>query len=376
MAAKKKGPGKGRGPATRPANPAKRVTIPKPAPPKPGATAKPGAAGSGAPGQPTAAAAPPAGSSATSGTSGAPPAVTPPAGLTPPAGAAKSGGTAKPAGPAKAGGAAKPAGPAKSAGPAKAGGAAQPPVPKGPAKASAPPAANAKAAAAKRPPAPSTKPGSSAKTAPATSQGGKAKAKAGPTREERLAAAEAARRRRSLRNRALLAGGVAAVLLMVLFVVNSDRQERTEQASQFETASCRFDRDHDPEDPAPRNHVAPPAYEVNPPAGGNHTPQAAGAGVYTEATAPPDGQIVHALEHGYVVLWHRPDLDEQSLTTIREVAARHARDVLVVPRPSIETPVAATAWHARLLCGQVEADTFERFITEFANKGPERIEHP
>ncbi|MEA2717957.1 MAG: hypothetical protein QOI99_2274, partial [Actinomycetota bacterium] len=35
MAAKKKGPGKGRGPATRPPSPAKRTTIPKQSAAKP-----------------------------------------------------------------------------------------------------------------------------------------------------------------------------------------------------------------------------------------------------------------------------------------------------------------------------------------------------
>ena len=118
-----------------------------------------------------------------------------------------------------------------------------------------------------------------------------------------------------------------------------------------------------------------PTYEVNPPAGGNHTPQAASAGVFTAETAPPDGQLVHALEHGYVVLWHRPDIDEPSLAALRDVAGKHARDVLIVPRASLPTPVAATAWHARLGCGSVEADTMERFITTFANQGPEKVPH-
>lgn len=43
------------------------------------------------------------------------------------------------------------------------------------------------------------------------------------------------------------------------------------------------------------------------------------------------------------------------------------------PRPSLEVPVAATAWHRRLLCGEVEPKTLRRFIDAYVNKGPERV---
>jgi len=355
MAAKKKGPGKGRGPANRPASPAARTTVPKtrPAtPPKPPAAsakptpAKPPAA---APGEP---AAPPTKAS----TKAAPPTRAAP----PTKASTKAPGLAEAS--------------TKAAGPAKAPGAS--------AKASAAPtkATSAKASAA---PARPTATKAKASAAPARSTAIKAKAAApakerprtGPTREERLAAAEAARRKRRLRNKAMLAAGVAAAIFVVGFVVNSDRKARDKQAAQFETGSCRFDRTSDGDDGPGRNHVPNPVYKVDPPAGGNHTPQAAPAGDYTAATAPPIGQIVHAMEHGYVVLWYRPDLDPPSLAALREVAGRHAKDVLVVPRTSLATPVAATAWHARVLCATPEPATVERFVTTFVNQGPEKFPH-
>ncbi len=76
-----------------------------------------------------------------------------------------------------------------------------------------------------------------------------------------------------------------------------------------------------------------------------------------------------------MVLWYRPDLDEQSLGQLRDLANKHAKDILMVPRPSIGTPVAATAWHARILCGGLEVDTVEKFINTFVNKGPEKVPH-
>jgi len=165
---------------------------------------------------------------------------------------------------------------------------------------------------------------------------------------------------------------VAAIVLVVAFVLVSDRKERTQEASEFQTGSCRFDRQSDDDAGQGRNHVANPTYDIDPPAGGDHTSEAAGAGIYTSDRVPSDGQIVHALEHGFIVLWHRPDLDEQRLTQIRELAQEHPGEVLMVPRLSLETPVAATAWHVRLLCGDIEVDTLERFVTTFVDEGPEK----
>ncbi len=351
--AKKKGPGKGKGPANRPPSPAKRVTAPKPAAPPSTSATKAPAPTKATPSEPPA----PASAKATPAEPPAPPKAAPP----------KAKGTSQ-AAQAK-GTAAK--GPAAK-GTAQAKGAAQ-------AKGTAP-AASAKAAPAPAKagtaPAASPKAAPQAKGTPPVKGAAPAKEGRGPSREERLAAAAKARRRRVLRNRALIAGGVAAIVAVVGFVLVSDKRERDQQAAGFQTASCRFDRESDSDNGAGRNHVAAPTYQVDPPAGGNHTPQAAGAGDYTLENKPSDGLIVHALEHGYVVLWYRPDVDGLTLSALRDVAARHSRDVLVVPRPSIPTPVAATAWHARLLCEGIETDTIDRFVTTFANQGPEKIEHP
>lgn len=351
MAAKKKGPGKGRGPSSRPASPAKRTTVPKP--PAPKATApRPPAAGTPAGAPKPAATTPKASrSKATGAALPATPATS--SGTATSAGATKSAAPGPPAPAAKSTGGAKMATPAKSAGAGKAAGG-----PKSPAAATKPASARKAGAVSKQ---------------DAPGKGGTTRTT--PTRQERLAAAEAARRRQRIRNKALLAGGVALLIFVVGFVITSDRKERNRQAAQFTTASCTFDRTSDPDDGPGRNHTPTPSYKVNPPAGGNHTPQAAPAGIYTDANLPIDGQIVHAMEHGYVVFWYRPDLDEQSLAQLRDLANRHARDVLMVPRPSIDVPVAATAWHARILCRGLEVDTFERFVDTFVNKGPEKVAH-
>ena len=223
--------------------------------------------------------------------------------------------------------------------------------------------------------------------APPTGQGGKSrppapagatkgqrpvKERSGPTRAERLAAAERARRRRALRNRAMVAGVVLLIIGAVVAVVLSNRKSSEETISRLEAGSCQFDRQSDRDDGAGRNHVPNPTYSVNPPAGGNHDPQAAAAGNYTGQATPPDGQIVHAMEHGYIVFWYRPDLPDDAQTRLRDVFSRHAGDVLLVPRPSLPTPVAATSWERRLLCQDVDVAALDLFVSEFRDEGPEK----
>ena len=102
---------------------------------------------------------------------------------------------------------------------------------------------------------------------------------------------------------------------------------------------------------------------------------AAGPGVYTVEDRPADGEVVHAMEHGYVVIWYVPDLPARQVEALRRVAARYRRDVLVVPRPGMPVPLGATAWHRRLLCQEPDTAALEGFVAEFRNKGPERIPH-
>jgi hypothetical protein len=63
------------------------------------------------------------------------------------------------------------------------------------------------------------------------------------------------------------------------------------------------------------------------------------------------------------------------MAKVQAAADRFERDTLVVERQSLTTPVAATAWGKRLLCGTVDSAPLERFIEEYRNKGPEKIPH-
>ena len=214
------------------------------------------------------------------------------------------------------------------------------------------------------------------KPAPGKPAGVKQAGAKGPTRAERLAAAEKARRRKAARTRALIALAMIAVITLITVTVISSRRSNDRIVSRLEAGGCTYDTETDSDRGAGRNHVTGDVrYDTDPPSGGDHDPAAAGPGIYTVETRPTDSKIVHALEHGYVTIWHRPDLAAASLDELKALAGRYDRDVLLVPRESLGQPVAATAWHRRLLCPQPDLQALERFVTEYRNKGPEKIPH-
>ena len=53
---------------------------------------------------------------------------------------------------------------------------------------------------------------------------------------------------------------------------------------------------------------------------------------------------------------------------------RRCRWVLAVSRPSLPTPLAATAWHGRLLCPRDIGvrGPIDKFVRAFRDKGPEK----
>jgi len=118
-----------------------------------------------------------------------------------------------------------------------------------------------------------------------------------------------------------------------------------------------------------------PTYTVNPPSGGDHLSQATRPGVYAGLNVVPDGHLVHSLEHGYVILWYRPDVPVREITIVRDVRDKYPRDVLVVERKDMPAPVAATAWKQRLQCQRADADDLSDFVEKARNKAPEKVPH-
>lgn len=187
--------------------------------------------------------------------------------------------------------------------------------------------------------------------------------------EQRAAAAQAARRA-ELRRKVTAGVLVTAAVVIIGAFVLYDRQRDAELDAALTGGSCSTDSKTDPGD----SHQPSPTFAVNPPAAGDHLSSAARAGAYRDAQVPPDGQLVHSLEHGYVVYWHSPDLPEDQQAELDRLERAFAGDVIVAERPGLQDPpVAATAWGRRLLCQEVEPAALTRFAEEYIGKGPENV---
>lgn len=188
-----------------------------------------------------------------------------------------------------------------------------------------------------------------------------------PTQAERF---ERVRRQRRRRSRLVRFGVIAALLAVVVGAATFwwNGRRRDQAAIQRVTAgTCRYESD--PE--RGRDHIEGARFAANPPAGGDHAAGAARVGRYT-AGDDDLGAIVHAMEHGRAVLWYRPDVGEEAERMLTGVADQYERDVLLVEREGMRTPIAATSWGRRLTCDEAEPDRLAEFVRAFRNRSPER----
>ena len=159
-------------------------------------------------------------------------------------------------------------------------------------------------------------------------------------------------------------------------------------------------------------------YNSNPPTSGPHYGQWEKPGVYDGVL--PDGRLIHSLEHGYIVIsynctrlqisdfrnrisdfqayaheteepheeteatssaanetdissWkENPECQNlaEELKTVMEKSK--AKRLILVPRPSLDTKMALTAWVRIDKMDDVDESRILRFIRAYHNKGPER----
>ncbi len=135
-------------------------------------------------------------------------------------------------------------------------------------------------------------------------------------------------------------------------------------------------------------HVAvgtPLAYETMPPVGGDHYPMWAAFRSYEQPLDP--GYLVHALEHGAVVLWYRctsrdacPGLASELESFVASLpddplcagmfgGAR--RRMIVVPEPNLLTVVAASSWGHGWASDCVDTSRLRAFVDAHYDRATE-----
>lgn len=183
-------------------------------------------------------------------------------------------------------------------------------------------------------------------------------------RFERQAFEEARARRAQRRRRIqrIAAGGLVVVVVAVgaFFLLRPDP----------ELAGVERPRDRG------RRHVNNPTPEEVAPTSGPHPSNAPPCGVFPSLEP---GLAIHAQEHGAVVVWHQPNLDQEQITEITQMLQEWDSHWILAPNPDIEEPIVATAWNRRMRfqdlntpVGDADA-TLREFVDTYRNRGPERI---
>lgn len=140
-------------------------------------------------------------------------------------------------------------------------------------------------------------------------------------------------------------------------------------------------------------------YNSNPPTSGKHFAEWIRAGIYDEPK--DDRNLVHSLEHGYVIMHYKCKLEPRLLipeivgeATPASVASPSAdtkqacqdrkdklsqiyekkgkRKLIVVLRPNLDTNFALTTWTYLDKFDEFDAGRIEKFIDAHLNMGPEK----
>lgn len=123
-------------------------------------------------------------------------------------------------------------------------------------------------------------------------------------------------------------------------------------------------------------HVAPGqsvAYPDRFPTSGRHDPVSANPGVYDEVQPPT--KLVHAIEHGMIVIYYDAPTPEV-FATLTEWAALYGdpwSGIVVTPAPGIGPEIVLTAWNRTLRLNPFEPAAAAAFIDRYRGRGPE---HP
>lgn len=206
------------------------------------------------------------------------------------------------------------------------------------------------------------------------SSGGKKRKK--PAAKRQSPAAQRARQQQEARalKRRLIVSGVLVVVagIVVFFAARPESGPSVQDQLEAGAGSCAYDTEFDGTKANQGDHVPNPTYEVDPPAGGPHLASPANPGFHIGDDVPTDGSLVHAMEHGFVVLWVSPDLSEEKMGQVEDLSDQFGRELIVVERAGLPGEVAVTAWHKRLLCGELVPAKVALFTNEFKDEGPEK----
>ncbi|MDO8619515.1 MAG: DUF3105 domain-containing protein [Candidatus Daviesbacteria bacterium] len=130
-------------------------------------------------------------------------------------------------------------------------------------------------------------------------------------------------------------------------------------------------------------------YSTNPPTSGPHYANSQPAGVYEREV--PDGNLIHSMEHGAVILWYKPSGNANNQPTegteSAEINSLSKQDIerlkqtfnsasvskkIMVPRDSLDVPIALTSWGRLLKLQTIDEGQIKNFMETNEDRGPEK----
>jgi hypothetical protein len=149
------------------------------------------------------------------------------------------------------------------------------------------------------------------------------------------------------------------------------RLELDRAAARGKSALARVEHHAD----AGRAHLSPDAllsYKSSPPTSGPHAMAVLTPGFYK--SSQPPALIVHALEHGNVVIYYET-LSEQARRMILDLTDRYDGrwdGIIAVPQSGLGDGFVLTAWRRALRLPSFDRDVVAAFVDAYRGRGPEK----
>jgi hypothetical protein len=195
------------------------------------------------------------------------------------------------------------------------------------------------------------------------------------TKAQRRARQEQKKRQRIITFASIGVGVVVLIGIIVLIVRNSSGAGTAtggdDGSSQWETI---------PTQPGVHIETGDPyqPWNSDPPTSGYHygqPMQPAKAGFYD--TALPDENMVHSLEHGYIILWYQcGQLSDADCTAMKQglkdvIQATGTYKVVAMPREKMTVPVIAVSWGKMYKQSEFDKDKLIAFVKANRENSPE-----
>ena len=105
-----------------------------------------------------------------------------------------------------------------------------------------------------------------------------------------------------------------------------------------------------------------------PPVGGAHQPIWQNCGIYDQPIEV--ALALHSMEHGAVWIAYQPELPNDQLRELRDLAGAQPL-VLLTPYPGLARPVIVSAWGVQLQLDNADDARLEQFVNRYRGQGPE-----